>query len=177
MAPYHVVYINAQTIKRPTMTQRLNYFQASPEALNTLIATEKYLTHCYKTKKTLSQTLMELVKIRVSQINGCAYCIDMHTKDARAAGENEQRIYALSAWSKTDFFSDTEQAALAWAEANTLLHTQSISDDLYQQVAKVFNPEQLVDLTLAITTINSWNRIALSFKPKPGSYSVGDFDL
>ncbi len=159
------------------MTQRLNYFQASPEALNTLLATEKYLTHCYKTKKNLSQTLLELVKIRVSQINGCAYCIDMHTKDARAAGENEQRIYALWAWRETDFFNDTEQAALARAEANTLVHTQPISDELYKQVTEVFNPEQLVDLTLAITTINSWNRIALSFKPKPGSYTVGDFDL
>ena len=159
------------------MTQRLNYFQASPEALNTLVATEKYLAHCYKTKKTLSQTLIELVKIRVSQINGCAYCIDMHTKDARAAGENEQRIYALSAWRETDFFTDTEQAALAWAEANTLIHTQAISDDLYQQVTEYFNAEQLVDLTIAVTTINSWNRIALSFKSKAGSYNVGDFDL
>ncbi len=159
------------------MTQRLNYFQASPEALNTLVATEKYLAHCHKTKKTLSHSLIQLVEIRVSQINGCAYCIDMHTKDAKAAGETEQRIYALSAWRETDFFNETEQAALAWAEANTLVHTQGISDELYKQVTQYFNPEQIVDLTLVITTINSWNRIALSFKPKPGSYNVGDFDF
>jgi AhpD family alkylhydroperoxidase len=163
--------------KRYNMTQRLNYFQASPEALNTLIATEKYLAHCHQDKKNISKTLMELVKIRVSQINGCAYCIDKHTKDARVAGEQEQRIYSLSAWQETDFYSEQEQAALAWAEANTLIHQQGISDELYTRVASVFNAEQLMDLTLVVTTINSWNRIALSFKPKPGSYSVGDFDL
>ena len=159
------------------MTQRLNFFQASPDAMNTLVNAEKYITRCYKVKKTLSQTLIELVKIRVSQINGCAYCIDMHTKDARAAGVSEQRIYALSAWREAPFYTPLEQAALAWAEANTRVHKDNISDELYQQVTEHFNPEQLVDLTIVVTTINSWTRVALSFKPEAGSYNVGDFDF
>jgi len=159
------------------MTQRLNFFQASPDAMNTLVNSEKYIAQCYKVKKTLSQSLVELVKVRVSQINGCAYCIDMHTKDARAADISEQRIYALSAWRETHFYTPSEQAALAWAEANTLVHQHKISDELYQQVTEHFNPEQLVDLTIVVTTINSWTRLALSFKPEVGSYSVGDFDF
>ena len=159
------------------MTQRLNYFQASAEAMNTLVNTEKYIGHCHKNKKNLNKQIIELVKIRVSQINGCAYCIDMHSKDARAHKETEQRIYSLSAWRETDFYSEQECAALAWAEANTLIHAKGITDELYETVSSCFNSEQLVDLTLVITTINSWNRIALSFKPKPGSYNVGDFDF
>lgn len=159
------------------MTQRLNYFQASAQAMNTLVDMEKYIAHCYRDKKTLQKSLIELVKIRVSQINGCAYCIDMHSKDARANQETEQRIYALSAWRETKFYSDQERAALAWAEANTLIHEKGISNELYETTTKYFNPEQLVDLTLVITAINSWNRIALSFKPKPGSYNVGDFEF
>jgi len=159
------------------MTQRLNYFQASIEAMNTLVNTEKYIARCHKNKKTLNKPLIELVKIRVSQINGCAYCIDMHSKDARSEQETEQRIYGLSAWRETNFYSDQERAALAWAEANTRIHSEGISDDTYDAVSAYFNPEQLVDLTLVITTINSWNRIALSFKPEPGSYNVGDFDF
>ncbi len=159
------------------MTQRLNYFQASAEAMNTLVNTEKYIARCHKEKENLNKKLIELVKIRVSQINGCAYCIDMHSKDARAIQETEQRIYGLSAWRETNFYSDQERAALAWAEANTLIHVEGINNELYEMVSACFNPEQLVDLTLVITTINSWNRIALSFKPEPGSYSVGDFEF
>jgi len=159
------------------MTQRLNYFQASAGAMNTLVDTEKYIASCHKNKKTLNKNLIELVKIRVSQINGCAYCIDMHSKDARAIQETEQRIYGLSAWRETDFYSDQERAALAWAEANTLVHVEGINDEVYEAVSACFNSEQLVDLTLVITTINSWNRIAISFKPKPGSYNVGDFEF
>ncbi|OUR70412.1 carboxymuconolactone decarboxylase [Marinomonas sp. 42_23_T18] len=159
------------------MTQRLNYFQASTEAMNTLVNTEKYIARCHKEKRTLNKRLIELVKIRVSQINGCAYCIDMHSKDARAIQETEQRLYGLSAWRETNFYSDQERAALAWAEANTLVHVEGISDELYETASSCFNPEQLVDLTLVVTTINSWNRIALSFKPEPGSYDVGDFDF
>jgi len=159
------------------MTQRLNYFQASTEAMNTLVNTEKYIARCHKEKENLNKKLIELVKIRVSQINGCAYCIDMHSKDARAIQETEQRIYGLSAWRETNFYSDQERAALAWAEANTLIHVEGINNELYEMVSACFNPEQLVDLTLVITTINSWNRIALSFKPEPGSYNVGDFEF
>ena len=159
------------------MSQRLNHFQASPGAMNTLIEVEKYISSCYKIKNTLDKTLSELVKIRVSQINGCAYCLDMHSKDARALGETEQRLHSLIAWRETNFFSEKERAALAWAEANTLIHQNEIDDQLYQSTREHFSEEQLVDLTLVITTINSWNRIAISFKPEVGGYQVGDFDL
>ena len=159
------------------MSQRLNHFQASPGAMNTLIEAEKYISNCYKIKNTLDSTLSELVKIRVSQINGCAYCLDMHCKDARALGETEQRLHSLIAWRETNFFSEKERAALAWAEANTLIHQNEIDDQLYKSTREHFSEEQLVDLTLVITTINSWNRIAISFKPEVGSYQVGDFDL
>ncbi|EAQ64145.1 Alkylhydroperoxidase AhpD core [Marinomonas sp. MED121] len=159
------------------MSQRLNHFQASPGAINTLIDAEKYISSCYKIKNTLDKTLSELVKIRVSQINGCAYCLDMHSKDARALGETEQRLHSLIAWRETNFFSEKERAALAWAEANTLIHQNEIDDHLYKSTIEHFTEEQLVDLTLVITTINSWNRIAISFKPEVGSYQVGDFDL
>lgn len=156
------------------MSQRLNYFQASPGALNTLIEMEKYISSCYKHKKNLDHRLVELVKIRVTQINGCAYCLDMHSKDAKAIGESEQRLHTLIAWKETNFYTEQERAALAWAEANTLIHQQEISDALYQETRQYFDEEQLVDLTLIITGINSWNRIALSFKPEVGSYQVGD---
>lgn len=159
------------------MSQRLNHFQASPGAMNTLIEAEKYISSCYKIKNTLDKTLSELVKIRVSQINGCAYCLDMHCKDARALGETEQRLHSLIAWRETNFFSEKERAALAWAEANTLIHQNEIDDQLYKSTREHFSEEQLVDLTLVITTINSWNRIAISFKPEVGGYQVGDFDL
>ena len=159
------------------MSQRLNHFQASPGAMNTLIEAEKYISSCYKIKNTLDSALSELVKIRVSQINGCAYCLDMHCKDARALGETEQRLHSLIAWRETNFFSEKERAALAWAEANTLIHQNEIDDQLYKSTREHFSEEQLVDLTLVITTINSWNRIAISFKPEVGGYQVGDFDL
>jgi len=159
------------------MTERLNYFQASPKAMATMIEMEKYITNCYKTKKTLDHKLIELIKTRVSQINGCAYCIDMHTKDARSISEDEQRIYALSAWREAPFFTDQERAALEWAEVNTLISTQKVSDGLFDHMKTFFTDEQLVDLTIVITTINAWNRIALSFKPEVGSYQPGDFDV
>jgi len=158
------------------MKQRLNYFKFSPGAMNCMMTMEKYISSCYKEKKTLEHKLVELVKIRVSQINGCAYCIDMHTKDARAILEEEQRIYGLSAWKESPFYSDAERAALEWAEANTLISSTNIPDKLFEQVSRYFNEEQIVDLTLVITTINAWNRIAISFKPEIGIYQPGDFD-
>ncbi|OUR95785.1 carboxymuconolactone decarboxylase [Halobacteriovorax marinus] len=159
------------------MTQRLNYFQASPNAFKPMMEMEKYIASCYKTKKTLDHKLIELVKIRVSQINGCAYCIDMHTKDARAFSEDEQRIFALSAWREAPFYTDQERAALEWAEVNTLISTLKVTDDLFDRMKTFFTDEQLVDLTMVVTQINAWNRIALSFKPEVGSYTPGDFDV
>ena len=120
----------------------------------------------------LEHSLLHLVKIRVSQINGCAYCIDMHTKDARAAGETEQRIYALNAWRETPFFSSRERAALEWAEAVTLLHQTHVPDDVYEHVRKEFSELETVSLTFALIAINGWNRLAVSFRAPAGSYKA-----
>ena len=118
----------------------------------------------------LEHSLLELVKIRVSQINGCAYCIDMHTKDARALGETEQRIYALSAWRETPFFSDRERAALEWAESVTLVGDSHVPDEIYELVRRHFSEDELVSLTFALVAINGWNRLAVSFRIPPGTY-------
>jgi AhpD family alkylhydroperoxidase len=118
----------------------------------------------------LERPLVELVKIRASQINGCAYCIDMHTKDARAAGETEQRIYALNAWRETPFFTDRERAALEWTETVTRVADTHVPDEIYERVAAQFKEEELVALTFAVVVINSWNRLAISLRPPVGSY-------
>ena len=118
----------------------------------------------------LDKRLFELVKIRASQINGCAYCLDMHTKDARAAGESEQRIYALSAWRETPFFNDRERAALEWTEAVSLVGETHVPDELYARVSLQFTEDELVALTFGVVVINSWNRLAISFRPVVGSY-------
>jgi AhpD family alkylhydroperoxidase len=118
----------------------------------------------------LEPRLFELVKIRASQINGCAYCLDMHTKDARHAGETEQRIYALNAWRETPFFTDRERAALEWTEAVTRLGDSHVPDDLYERVARQFDEAELVALTFGVIVINSWNRLSISFRPPVGSY-------
>jgi AhpD family alkylhydroperoxidase len=118
----------------------------------------------------LERQLFELVKIRASQINGCAYCIDMHTKDARLAGETEQRIYALNAWRETPFFSDRERAALEWTEAVTRVADTHVPDDIHERVSIQFDDDELVALTFAVIVINSWNRLAVSFRAPAGSY-------
>jgi AhpD family alkylhydroperoxidase len=118
----------------------------------------------------LEPALFELVKIRASQLNGCAYCIDMHTKDARRAGETEQRIYALNAWRETPFFSDRERAALEWTEALTRLAGSRVSDDLFERVRRQFDEAELVALTFAVIVINGWNRLSISFQPPVGTY-------
>jgi AhpD family alkylhydroperoxidase len=144
--------------------QRLDYPKLAPEAFRAMYSLSSYLAGCG-----LEHGLLELVKIRASQINGCAYCIDMHTKDARAAGETEQRIYALNAWRETPFFSDRERASLAWAEAVTRIG-EGVSDDLYAEARRQFSEKELVDLTWAVAAINAWNRIAISFRSVPESY-------
>ncbi len=157
--------------------RKVNYIQQCPEAVTILNQMEKYLAGCFTGSNPITSEMIELVKIRVSQLNGCAYCIDMHTKDARANHESEQRLYALTAWKETPFYSDAERAALAWAEANTLIASRPVSDELFFNVREYFSEAQLVNLTLVITSINSWNRVALSFKPEVGSYQPGDFDV
>jgi AhpD family alkylhydroperoxidase len=118
----------------------------------------------------LDRPLFELVKIRASQINGCAYCIDMHTKDARRAGETEQRIYALNAWRETPFFTDRERAALEWTEHVTRVADTHVPDEVYQRATAQFDEAELLALTFAVIVINSWNRLAISFRPPVGSY-------
>jgi AhpD family alkylhydroperoxidase len=118
----------------------------------------------------LNPTLLELIKIRASQINGCAFCIDMHTKDARLNGETEQRIYTLNAWRETPFFTTEERAALALTEAVTLIATSSVSDEIYDEVSRYFTPDEIANLLMAIVTINSWNRIAITTRTVPGTY-------
>ena len=146
------------------MQARLNYGQIAPEPMKKQMGMEVYLANCG-----LDHGIKHLVKIRASQINGCAYCIDMHTKDARAEGETEQRIYALNAWRETPFFSDRERAALEWTEAVTKI-SNGVSDDVFEQVREHFDEKELVDLTWGIASINAWNRIAISFRSVPGDY-------
>jgi AhpD family alkylhydroperoxidase len=118
----------------------------------------------------IERPLFELIKIRASQINGCAYCLDMHTKDARRAGETEQRIYALSAWRETPFFTDRERAALEWTESLTRVAETHVPDDVFERVSRQFKEEEIVALTFGVVVINSWNRLAISLRPPVGSY-------
>jgi AhpD family alkylhydroperoxidase len=144
---------------------RIEYDKVAPDGVKAMWGLESYVRRCG-----LEPALLELVKLRASQINGCAYCIDMHTKDARAHGESEQRLYALTAWRETPFFNDRERAALAWAEAVTEVAQTHVPDEAYESVRRHFSDKELVDLTLAVAAINSWNRLAISFRKVPGTY-------
>lgn len=124
---------------------------------------------------TLEPALLDLVKVRASQINGCGYCLDMHTKDARHAGETEQRLYLVSVWREAPMFSDRERAALAWTEVLTKLENQHIPDQVYEQARAQFSEDELVRLTLAVVAINGWNRFNIGFNVVPGTYKVGMF--
>jgi AhpD family alkylhydroperoxidase len=150
------------------MEQPMDFFAIAPEGLKAMRGLEVYCRH-----SGIEHSLLELMKTRVSQINGCAYCIDMHTKDARAGGETEQRLYALSAWRETPFFSDRERAALAWAEALTEVAGKGVAEGLRTETLRFFSEKELVDLTLAIVAINGWNRLAIPFRTPPGSYKTG----
>ena len=145
---------------------RLEAQKSSPAAYSALLALEAFVRRAWK----LETSLMELVRMRASQINGCAYCLDMHSKDARAEGETEQRLYTLSAWRETPFFTDRERAALDWTEALTLITEGHASDEVYETVKQQFSDEELVNLTVAIIAINGWNRLAIGFRNVPGEY-------
>ena len=147
------------------MPERLNYAKAFPEGIHALLNLGRVIA-----TSGLEHSLLELVKTRASQINGCAYCIDMHTKDARLGGETEQRLYALSAWRETPFFTPRERAALAWTEALTNIQQGHASDEVYEEVRPAFTERELVSLTMAIAQINMWNRIAIGFRAEPGTY-------
>jgi AhpD family alkylhydroperoxidase len=147
------------------MEQRLNIHAKGQNALKHLFGMGGYLK-----KSPVSSGLLHLLYFRVSQINGCAYCLDMHSKDARAEGETEQRLYGLSAWRETPYYTDRERAALAWAEAVTACE---VPDEVYNELLRHFSEEEAIDLTIAVTTINTWNRINLSFPYAVGTYQIG----
>ena len=147
------------------MNPRINMFDVNPKAIQTMMAMQAYVNG-----SGLEARLLHLVKLRASQVNGCAYCTDMHTKDARAEGETEQRLYALGAWRETPLYDARERAALAWTEAVTLITEGHVPDHEFLAVREQFSEEELVDLTLAITTSNAWNRLCVSFRAVPGTY-------
>jgi len=147
------------------MAARIDYTKVGGGALRAMLGLEKYLA-----ESSIEKPLRELVKVRASQMNGCAYCIDMHWKDARAGGETEQRLYGLAAWHEAPYYTERERAALAWAEELTLIAEHHVPDELYAEVRQQFSEQELVDLTLAVAAINAWNRIAISFRSEPGIY-------
>lgn len=144
---------------------RIDYTQAAPAAFKAMLALERYVHG-----SGLELPLIELVKMRASQINGCAYCLDMHYKDARAAGETEERLNMIAVWRESPLFTERERAALAWTETLTLLPEQGAPDNLYEQALREFGPENLTNLTMAIIAINGWNRLGVGFKLEPGHY-------
>ncbi len=148
------------------MEARMDYAKAAPGAMRAMSGLDTYLAKCG-----LEPALRELVRLRASQINGCAYCVDMHSLDARANGETEQRLYALPVWHETPFFSERERAALLWTEKLTLLSVDHVPDEVFEQVRQHFSEEELANLTLTIATINAWNRFGVSFRDVPGNYT------
>jgi AhpD family alkylhydroperoxidase len=147
------------------MEQRIEYGKVSPGALGAMFGLERYVR-----ESGLEPSLVHLVKMRASLINGCAYCVDMHSKDARAAGESEQRLYALAVWRETPFYTARERAALEWTEAITLIHQNDVPDELYARVREELSESELVDLSMAIVAINGWTRLAVAFRAPVGSY-------
>jgi AhpD family alkylhydroperoxidase len=148
------------------MTQRIAYNEVAPKAFRALLGFAQHVSNAG-----LDPTLVELVNLRVSQMNGCAFCIDMHTKDLRAAGETEQRLYLLSAYREAPFYSDRERAALAWAEAVTELGKDGVPDAVYEEARRHFAENELVELTLAVININAWNRMNIAFRMPAGTYT------
>lgn len=147
------------------MKQRMDYGKASPGAMRAMRGMQSYIDEC-----SLEPLLLELVKTRASQLNGCAYCVDMHTLDARAMGETEQRLYALPVWRESPFYTERERAALEWTEALTLLSESHVPDEVYEAVREHFDDKELADLTLAVVLINGWNRFGVAFRSVPGEY-------
>src|SRR5262245_52554899 len=149
------------------MEQRLNYVKIAGDGVRAMLGLEKYLHSCG-----IEEGLLHLIKLRTSQINGCAYCLDMHWKDLRAIGESEQRMYSLDAWRDCPYYTDRERAALACTEAVTKISDGQAEDSIYLEVNKQFNERELADLTLAVATINAWNRLAIASRMEAGTYQA-----
>lgn len=147
------------------MQEHISYAKFAPGGTQAILSLEDYVK-----QSGLETSLLELIRLRASQINGCAYCIDMHTKDARDEGESEQRLYGVSAWGESPFYSEREKAALAWTEAVTKISERQVPDEVYERARQQFNKKELVDLTMAVIAINSWNRLSIPFHTPPGSY-------
>ena len=147
------------------MTARFEYAQDAPGVLTAMRVLEKYLQDCG-----LEESLIHLVKLRASQVNGCAYCLDMHWKDLRAIGENEQRLYSLDAWRESGYYTDRERAALAWTEAVTLVTNGHVPDAVYESARALFTTKELADLSFAVAAINAWNRLSIAARTEPGTY-------
>ena len=147
------------------MKPRLHYAKAAPGVYEAMDALDQYLQGC-----ALEESLLHLVRLGASQINGCAYCLDMHWKDLRAIGEGEQRLYSLDAWRESPYYTDRERAALTWTEAVTLITSGHVSDAVYEEVRPHFSEKELCDLTLAVAAINAWNRLSISARLVPGVY-------
>jgi AhpD family alkylhydroperoxidase len=147
------------------MEERIHLAHVSPLAYHAMLGLEKYLHECG-----LEAGLLNLIKLRASQINGCAYCLDMHWKDLRALGETEQRLYSLDAWEESPYYTDRERAALAWTDSVTRVSETHVPDEVYERVRKHFSEKELADLTLAVATINAWNRLAIAARTTPGTY-------
>jgi AhpD family alkylhydroperoxidase len=152
------------------MKARIDYRTADFKAIQLLLGVERHIA-----TSGLDHKLLHLIKMRASQINGCAYCLDMHSKDARAEGETEQRLYSLDAWDEAPYYTDRERAALAWTEAVTSLHHGHVPDSAYEQVRAQFSESEIASLTLAIGMINTWNRLNVAFRTEAGGYKPGMF--
>ena len=150
------------------MSARIDYNKVAPGAFRAMFGLERYIRDCG-----LEPSLLHLIKMRASQINGCAYCLDMHSKDARAEGETEQRLYVLNAWREAPFYTERERAALAWTEALTLIAEDHVPDEIYNEVRQHFSEQELANLSLAVVAINGWNRLAISFRSESGTYQRG----
>jgi AhpD family alkylhydroperoxidase len=154
------------------METRIDLLEKGQKAIKALGGLTMYLA-----KSSLEPQLINLIDFRVSQINGCAYCLDMHSKDLRAAGETEQRLYTIAAWREAPFYSERERAALAWAEAVTKLTNSNVPDEVYEEARRQFSEQELIDLTVAVTTINTYNRINIAFKTPAGDYQPGQWEV
>ena len=164
------VYISFEHLKTIIMEPRINLYEKKDDVLRAFRSLNQFLA-----RSPLEKNLLDLVLYRVSQINGCAYCLDMHSKDLRAEGESEQRLYLISAWREVTQYTPRERAALAWAEAVTQLQEGHVPDSVFEELRQVFSEDEIFDLTIAVITINSYNRLNVAFRTPAGDYQPGQY--